>query len=93
MVTEAGDDFITSSHKTLYDLIEGAELCRHEEKVRRRNTKVTFRYRWIEAVSAARRQGRDPGQLDQLRTPCSKSSSRTREAAVKRTSFFAHSRI
>jgi hypothetical protein len=27
-----------------------AEFRRHEEKVRRRITKETFRYRWIEAV-------------------------------------------
>jgi hypothetical protein len=47
MVTDAGDDFIftckLTSYKTLYDLIDGAELCHHEEKVRRRNTKETFR--------------------------------------------------
>jgi hypothetical protein len=54
MVTDAGDDFIftckETSHKTLYGFIEGAELSRHEEKVRRRATKETLRYRWIEAV-------------------------------------------
>ena len=54
MVTDADDDFIftakQSSHKALYGFIEGAELARHEEKVRRRATKETFRYRWIEAV-------------------------------------------
>ena len=54
MVTDAGGDFIftakESSHKSLYDFIDGAELSRHEEKVRRRATKETFRYRWIEAV-------------------------------------------
>ena len=61
MVIDAGDDFIftckPSSHKTLYDFIDGAELCRHEEKVRRRDTKETFRYRWIEAVPL--RDGKD----------------------------------
>ena len=61
MVTDAGDDFIftckPTSHKTLYDFIDGAEFRRHEEKVRRRNTKETFRYRWIEAVPL--RDGRD----------------------------------
>jgi hypothetical protein len=54
MVTDAGDDFIftckPTSHKTLYDFIDGAKFRRHEEKVRRRNTKETFRYGWIEAV-------------------------------------------
>jgi hypothetical protein len=61
MVTDAGDDFIftckETSHKALYDFINGAELSRHEEKVRRRNTKETFRYRWIEAVPI--RDGKD----------------------------------
>jgi hypothetical protein len=49
MGTDAGDDFIftckPTSHKALYDFIDGAELRRHEAKVRRRNTKETFRYR------------------------------------------------
>ena len=61
MVKDAGADFIftckPTSHRALYDFIDGTELRRHEEKVRRRNTKETFRYRWIEAGSAARRQG------------------------------------
>ena len=61
MVTDVGDDFIftcnPTSHKTLYNFIDGAELRRHEEKVRRRNTKETFRYRWIEAVPL--RDGKD----------------------------------
>ena len=61
MVTDAGDDFIftckPTSHKTLYDFIDGAKFRRHEEKVRRRNTKETFRYRWIEAVPL--RDGKD----------------------------------
>jgi hypothetical protein len=46
MVTDAGDDFIftckSSSHKALYDFIDGAEAFRHEDRVRRRNTKETF---------------------------------------------------
>src|SRR5271168_1695851 len=61
MVTDAGDDFIftckPTSHKSLYDFSDGAEPFRHEEKVRRRNTKETFRYRWIEAVPI--RDGKD----------------------------------
>ena len=61
MITDAGDDFIftckPTSHKTLYDFIDGAEFRRHEEKVRRRNTKETLRYRWIEAVPL--RDGKD----------------------------------
>ena len=54
MVTDARAEFIftakESSHKALYDFIAGAELSRHEEKVRCRATKETFRYRWIQAV-------------------------------------------
>ncbi len=54
MVADAGDDFIftckPSSLEALYDFIDGAELSRHEQKVRRRATKETFRYCWIEAV-------------------------------------------
>ena len=61
MITDAGDDFIftckPTSHKTLYDFIDGAEFRRHEEKVRRRNTKETLRYRWIETVPL--RDGKD----------------------------------
>src|SRR5208337_1577999 len=61
MVKDAGADFIftckPTSHKALYDFIDGTELRRHEEKVRRRNTKETFRYRWIEAVPL--RDGKD----------------------------------
>jgi hypothetical protein len=61
MVTDAGDDFIftckETSHKALYDFIDGAELSRREEKIRRRNAKETFRYRWIEAVPI--RDGKD----------------------------------
>jgi hypothetical protein len=56
-----GDDFIftckETSHKALYDFIDGAELSRREEKIRRRNAKETFRYRWIEAVPI--RDGKD----------------------------------
>jgi len=61
MVTDNGGDFIftakQSSHKALYDFIDGAEPNRHEEKVRKRNARETFRYRWIEAVPL--RDGRD----------------------------------
>ena len=61
MIMDAGDDFIftakESSHKALYDFINGSELARHEEKVRRRAPKETFRYRWIEGVPI--RDGKD----------------------------------
>ena len=73
MVTDAGGDFIftckPTSHKTLYDFIDGADLRRHEEKVRRRKTRETVRYRWIEAVPL--RHGKDAvlGDLDISRHP------------------------
>jgi hypothetical protein len=61
MIKDNGGDFIftckESSHKALYDFIAGAEPERHEEKVRKRNTSETFRYRWIEAVP--HRDGKD----------------------------------
>ncbi len=53
-VTDAAADFLftckPTSHKALYDFTDGAEPLRHEEKVRRRATKETLRYRWFEAV-------------------------------------------
>jgi len=61
MVTDNGGDFVLTckenSHKALYDFIDGAEPNRHEEKVRKRNTRETFRYRWIQAVPL--RDGKD----------------------------------
>jgi hypothetical protein len=61
MVTDNGGDFIftakESSHKALYDFIDGAEPNRHEEKVHKRKTRETFRYRWINAVPL--RDGKD----------------------------------
>ncbi len=61
MITDAGaDDFIftckPTSHKTLYDFIDGAEFRRHEEKVRR-HTKETLCYRIRGGPQG--RQGRD----------------------------------
>jgi hypothetical protein len=38
------------SRQALYDFIDGAELDRHEEKIRKGKTTETFRYRLIEAV-------------------------------------------
>jgi len=51
---ETGDDFLftckETSHKALYDFIDGAELARHEVKVRKGKTQETQRYRFIEKV-------------------------------------------
>jgi len=56
-----GDDFIftckESSHKALYDFIDGAELERCEVQVRKGKTRETHRYRFIAAVPL--RDGKD----------------------------------
>ena len=54
MIRDNGDDFIftckETSHKALYDFIEGADKERHDKKVRKRAVTEIFRYRWIENV-------------------------------------------
>ena len=61
MLAAAGDDFIftckESSHKALYDFIDGAEPERHQEKIRKGKTVETRRYCWIEGVPV--RDGKD----------------------------------
>jgi hypothetical protein len=61
MLTGAGDDFIftckATSHKALYDFINGAEPERHEEKIRKGKAVETRRYRWFSAVPL--RHGKD----------------------------------
>jgi len=61
MLAATGDDFIftckASSHKALYDFIDGAEPERHAEQVRKGKTDETRRYRWIEGVPL--RDGKD----------------------------------
>ena len=61
MLADGGDDFIftakPSSHKALYDFMEGAQLQRHEEKLRKGKAFETRRYRWIEKVPL--RDGKD----------------------------------
>lgn len=53
-LADTGDDFIftckETSHKTLYDFIDGAELERHEVKLRKGKTLKTHRYRFVEKV-------------------------------------------
>ena len=60
-LTQAGDDFIVTckqtSHKALYDFIDGAEPERHVETIRKGKAVETRRYRWIEGVPL--RDGRD----------------------------------
>jgi hypothetical protein len=54
MLADAGDDFIftckESSHKALYDFIDGAEPERHAETIRKGKAVETRRYRWITGV-------------------------------------------
>ncbi|HEY4849124.1 MAG TPA: ISNCY family transposase [Methylocella sp.] len=61
MLTDAGDDFIftckETSHKALYDFINGAEPERLEEKIRRGKAVERRRYRWIAGVPL--RDGKD----------------------------------
>jgi len=56
-----GDDFLftckEASHKALYDFIDGAELDRHEVKVRKGKTRETHRYRFVKKVPL--RDGKD----------------------------------
>jgi hypothetical protein len=61
MLSDSGDDFIftckESSHKALYDFIDGAEPERHAEQIRKGKAVETRRYRWIEGVPL--RDGKD----------------------------------
>jgi hypothetical protein len=61
MLTDAGDDFIftckETSHKALYDFIDGAEPERHVETIRKGKAVETRRYRWITGVPL--RDGKD----------------------------------
>ena len=61
MLADAGDDFIftckESSHKALYDFIDGAEPERHVETIRKGKVIETRRYRWITGVPL--RDGKD----------------------------------
>jgi hypothetical protein len=54
MLGDAGDDFIftckETSHKALYDFIDGAEPERHVETIRKGKAVETRRYRWIGGV-------------------------------------------
>jgi hypothetical protein len=55
MLGDNGDDFIftakETSHKTLYEFVEGAELERHQEKIRKGKSVETLRYRWCREPS------------------------------------------
>ena len=61
MLAEGGDDFIftakESSHKALYDFIDGAAPERHVETIRKGKAVETRRYRWITGVPL--RDGKD----------------------------------
>jgi hypothetical protein len=61
MLADSGDDFIftckETSHKALYDFIDGAEPGRYEETIRKGKAAEKRRYRWIEGVPL--RDGKD----------------------------------
>ena len=61
MLADAGDDFIftckQTSHKALYDFIDGAAPERHAETIRKGKAVETHRYRWIAGVPL--RDGKD----------------------------------
>jgi hypothetical protein len=61
MLMDAGDDFIftckQTSHRALYDFIDGAEPERHVEIIRKGKEVETRRYRWITGVPL--RDGKD----------------------------------
>ena len=61
MVTDGGDDFIftckETSHRALYDFIDGAAPERHAETIRKGKAVETHRYRWIAGVPL--RDGKD----------------------------------
>jgi len=65
-LVEAGEDFIftckETSHKALYDFIDGAEVERHEVRVRKGKTHETHRHRFIEKVPL--RDGKDAVQVN-----------------------------
>jgi hypothetical protein len=66
MLADAGDDFIftckETSHKALYDFIDGAEPERHIETIRKGKAVETRRYRWIEGVPL--RDGKDAAPVN-----------------------------
>ena len=66
MLSNAADDFIftckETSHKALYDFINGAELACHEEQTRKGKAVETRRYRWIAAVPL--RDGKDAALIN-----------------------------
>ena len=66
MLMDAGDDFIftckDSSHKALYDFIDGAELERHQEKIKKGKSFETLRYRFIKDVPL--RDGKDSARVN-----------------------------
>jgi len=66
MLADAGDDFIftckETSHKALYDFIDGAEPERHIETIRKGKAVETRHYRWIEGVPL--RDGKDAAPVN-----------------------------
>ncbi len=82
MVADAGDDFIftckEASHKALYDFIDGAELSRHEEKVRRR-----ARPKRRSVIAGSR-----PFRSARARTRCSSTGSASKSSTPRANQIF-----
>ena len=79
MITDAGDDFIftckPTSHKTLYDFIDGAEFRRHEEKaaaIRKRRSVIAGSRR--SRYATARTRYWSTGLASRLSTPRARSN-------------------
>jgi len=53
-ITGAGGDFLLtakpSSHKTLYDFMQGAQLDEHAVTQRTNGKRLTYRFRWFEGA-------------------------------------------
>jgi hypothetical protein len=89
MLAEAGDDFIftckETSHKALYDFIDGAEPERHVETIRKGKAVETRRYRWIAGVPV--RDGKDAALVNWIGFEISDGSGRVKYSIAWVTSL------
>jgi hypothetical protein len=89
MLAGAGDDFIftckETSHKALYDFIDGAEPERHAETSRKGKAVETRRYRWITGVPL--RDGKDAALVNWIGFEMSEGSGRVKYSIAWVTSL------
>ena len=89
MLAEAGDDFIftckETSHKALYDFIDGAEPERHAETSRKGKAVETRRYRWITGLPL--RDGKDAALVNWIGFEISDGSGRVKYSIAFVTSL------